>query len=204
MDAATDWVADTSNGGVRALDFDGSNDFVNIADASAHKPNSITVSSWFKLASVPSSRSIVCKPFRTATWSTPFISYMIRAHSNTAMEFGVGNGAAYSAGLVTVGGLGTSWHHALMTYDGTTMRGYLDGSQVLTLTNISGSIAYTAGIPLLIGADHGASPKGGYFPGRLDDIRIFNESITGVRASNLDELDSKKSWFPIITMVLAI
>jgi hypothetical protein len=32
MDAATDWVADTANDGVRALDFDGSNDRVVVTD----------------------------------------------------------------------------------------------------------------------------------------------------------------------------
>ena len=28
MDASTDWVADTASGGVRCLDFDGTNDFI--------------------------------------------------------------------------------------------------------------------------------------------------------------------------------
>jgi hypothetical protein len=45
MDAATDWIADTGNGGVRALDFDGSNDLVRSARSPSYP---FTFCCWVK------------------------------------------------------------------------------------------------------------------------------------------------------------
>ncbi len=47
MDPATDWIADTSNGGVRVLDFDGGNDYVPCGNVSALNGLSrMSISCW--------------------------------------------------------------------------------------------------------------------------------------------------------------
>ena len=46
MDAATDWVADTDNGGVRALDFDGQNDYVALPEQTF--AGDFAISLWVK------------------------------------------------------------------------------------------------------------------------------------------------------------
>ena len=46
MDAATDWVADTDNGGVRALDFDGVNDYVALPEQTF--ASDFAISLWVK------------------------------------------------------------------------------------------------------------------------------------------------------------
>ena len=59
------------------------------------------------------------------------------------------------------------------TYDGATVRLYVNGALVSTKT-ASGSIATTS-LPLHIGGNSGL---GEWFQGRLDDIRVYNRALT--------------------------
>lgn len=69
----------------------------------------------------------------------------------------------------------TNWHHVAATYDGTTMRIYIDGV-------LDSSAAVSLSLPdtdqeLLLGSTYGA-PRAtgdqGYFAGQLDEVRISN------------------------------
>lgn len=67
----------------------------------------------------------------------------------------------------------TSWHHIGATYDGTTMRIYIDGN-LDSQVNVSLSLPDTSQ-PLLIGSTYGGSEAGwgqGFFSGDIDEVRI--------------------------------
>jgi hypothetical protein len=73
----------------------------------------------------------------------------------------------------TAVGQDTSWHHIAATYDGATMRLFIDGTQDAS-TAVSLSIPDTSQ-PLLAGSTFGTTETGlsqGYFDGSLDEIRI--------------------------------
>ena len=64
------------------------------------------------------------------------------------------------------------WTHLAATFDGSTIRLYVDG-------NLVGSLAETNPIPtstdiLQIGANF----YGEYFPGRIDEVRIYNRALS--------------------------
>jgi hypothetical protein len=65
------------------------------------------------------------------------------------------------------------WSHVASTYDGKTLRLFVNGAQAAS-TNVSGSIATSTG-PLRIG---GNSLWGEFFQGRIDEIRIYNRALT--------------------------
>ena len=48
MDPATDWVSDTDAGGIRALDFDGSDDFVSLGNTTSLTSTAFSVSFWMR------------------------------------------------------------------------------------------------------------------------------------------------------------
>ncbi len=75
----------------------------------------------------------------------------------------------------TVGSQDTSWHHIAATYDGTTMKLYVDGV-VDAQTSVSLTMPDTTQ-PALIGTNFGPSETGwsrAFFEGMLDELRISN------------------------------
>ena len=86
------------------------------------------------------------------------------------------------------------WHHAAATFDGSTLRLYLDGRLEGTLTGLTGrgprsdSIQRTA-IGTALTSTGGA---GGFFAGRIDEARIWNVARTWsqIRDTRDDELTS--------------
>ncbi len=102
---------------------------------------------------------------------------------------GTGNSANIDAAIWSYGNNGyvessstsinTSWHHYAATYDGSTMKIYIDGVE-------AGSASTSVTIPdssrsLLIGSTYGAQEAGiarGYFTGLIDEVRISN-SVRG-------------------------
>ncbi len=76
-------------------------------------------------------------------------------------------------------GQNTSWHHIAATYDGTTMKLYIDGVLDAS-TAVSLSMPDTSQ-PLLVGSTFGnasgeAGVGQGYFDGALDEVRISNNA----------------------------
>ena len=64
------------------------------------------------------------------------------------------------------------WSHLAMTYDGTTVKLFIDGDEVATRLT-TGRILTTAD-PLWIG---GSRPYGEHFRGRIDEVRIYDRAL---------------------------
>ena len=66
-----------------------------------------------------------------------------------------------------------TWTHVALTYDGTTLRLYVNGTQVATQA-ATGAIQSSTN-PLWIG---GNRPYGEYFQGLIDEVRVYNRALT--------------------------
>jgi hypothetical protein len=68
-----------------------------------------------------------------------------------------------------------SWYHTAFTYDGTTVKLYLNGEEVgaqsFNLTPNSNK-----NIPLRIGATSGSVDR--YFNGKIEDVRLYKRVLT--------------------------
>ncbi len=65
-----------------------------------------------------------------------------------------------------------AWTHVALTYDGTIVRLYVNGTQVAT-RNQTGAIQ-TSSNPLWIG---GNQPYGEFFNGLIDEVRVYNRAL---------------------------
>lgn len=83
--------------------------------------------------------------------------------------------------------LGTSnWHHLVYTYDGTTMKGYYDGTEVVS-QNLSGNGASGTGDGFGIGgSNRGGGPEWfGYSSCYTDEVGVWTRAITGAEVTSL-------------------
>ena len=73
----------------------------------------------------------------------------------------------------------SNWHHISATFDGTSMKIYVDGVESASV-NVSVSIPNN-NLPLLVGTTYGSGGRGeaqGKFGGSLDELRISNIART--------------------------
>ena len=88
-------------------------------------------------------------------------------------------GASFGNTSATVEAYGTSalaantWSHLAVTFDGTTIRLYVNGAQVSTRTR-SGSFT-TSSNPLQIGGNRFYTQ---YFQGKIDEVRVYNRPLS--------------------------
>jgi hypothetical protein len=83
--------------------------------------------------------------------------------------FGGGNTNLYGTAALTP----KTWAHLAATYDGSTLRVYVNGTLASSVAQ-TGSFA-TSTNPLQVGGD---SIYGQYFSGTIDDIRVYNVALT--------------------------
>lgn len=110
------------------------------------------------------------------------LSYGANSDSCPELRFMSGNGTpemvnrANNAGASSARNLiGTGWHLLYGTSDGATLALYIDGELDVvsaTATSIAGSV------PLRVGARSNGEAVAGYFPGILDNPRIWNRALS--------------------------
>ncbi|MDD5012400.1 MAG: LamG domain-containing protein [Candidatus Nanoarchaeia archaeon] len=108
--------------------------------------------------------------------------YLIFKHIEYTLIIGVNSvyGSVYtSAGPVerafsaTANINDTNWHQYTLTYDGVRVKLFVDGAE-LTSVLAGGSVYTGSGLGLYVGKD----PWGATFNGQIDDVRIYNDSVT--------------------------
>lgn len=153
----------------RGLSFDGVNDWVSVKDAaSLDFTKAMTLEAWVNPKVAMSAwSSIIAK--ETATGS----AYSLVANGGTNQP---------DVGILTntwreiVGGTSlpaNTWKHLAATYDGATLRLYIDAVQVAQAA-LTGTIQVSNGM-LRIG---GHSILGDFFNGRIDEVRLYNRALT--------------------------
>ena len=163
------WAAAGKYG--KALQFNGSNALVTVPDAaSLHLSSGMTLEAWVNPSTVDSSwRDVIYKGND---------NYYLEGTSANASLPGAGMiaGGSYAHAYGTDPLPANSWSYLTETYDGSTLRLYVNGMQVASTAH-TGSIA-TSTNPLQIGGD---SLYGQYFAGLIDEVRVYNVALTAAQ-----------------------
>ena len=155
----------------KALQFNGTNALVTIPDAaSLHLSSSMTLEAWVDPTTVTSAwRDVVYKGND---------NYYLSATSTNASkpDAGMIAGGTYADAFGTAKLSTNKWTFLTETYDGSTLRLYVNGTQVSSTAH-AGAIA-TSTNPLQIGGD---SIYGQYFAGMIDNVRVYNVPLTATQ-----------------------
>ena len=152
----------------KALSFNGASDWVTVADAAPlDLTTGMTLEAWVNPSVLSGWRSTMVKE------SPGGLSYGLYAHDNaphpavsvhtTVDQFAIGTSAIPL----------NTWTHLAATYDGTTLRLFVNGVQVGS-SPLTGSLLQSSGV-LRIG---GNSVWGEYFSGLIDEVRIYNRALS--------------------------
>jgi hypothetical protein len=166
------WIKGIFNVG-SALRFDG-NDFVSIADSPSLRPERVTASAWFRGDVSPGPFKYVVAKGADDCEASSFALYT-----------GDGGGLAFyiydGTGWVRSPEIDASvwdgrWHHAAGTYDGTTVRLFIDGRQVGSGTPTDVAIEYDLPSPAgALGAYQGSCAL--YLVGDVDGVSIWDRAL---------------------------
>jgi fibronectin type 3 domain-containing protein len=169
-----------------ALTFNGTSGMVTVADsATLDLTTGMTIEGWVR-------------PSVTGGWRTAFVK---EQPGNLVYGVYANNGSNHPAAEVYVNGATRSvegssalptltWSHLAATYDGATLRLYVNGTQAAQLA-VSGSIL-TSNSPVRIGGN-GIWPE--FFNGMIDEVRIYNRALTASEIQN----DMLRSITPDVT-----
>ena len=178
------WFNGADGGGLK---FDGGTARIVVADESQLDPaNSVTVSAWVERTGSPGEyKYVVAKGGHGCIAA----SYGLYSGPNGGLQFYVsrGRGTVYArspdAGQSVWDG---RWHLAVGTFDGDTIRLYVDGVQVGQGTKYPGPIEYqlSDANDLIIGAYPSCSQEN--FDGAISNVRIWNTALSAGQVGTLN------------------
>ncbi|KAB2814440.1 LamG-like jellyroll fold domain-containing protein [Phaeocystidibacter luteus] len=168
--------------GQNAFNFDGVDDYATAANASGFVAGSpaISLSMWvYPTASAPTQHGGMAG-FRNET-SDDFFILQLQGTTNIEARFRNSSGTHFTI-TYTSGINVNAWNHYVLTYNGSQLKLYHDGSLVSTVS-ASGTLASST-TPFGIGR----TPFGGggfHFQGDMDDVGLWDKSLTAAEVTAL-------------------
>jgi hypothetical protein len=156
----------------KGMVFDGVDDLISVTDSnSLDFTNAMTLMAWVKPNNQNGWRNVVLKQ------NGADLAYGLYSN-NSAGSLGqpsgyVRIGTNTKAVAATDSALSTMWMHVALTYDGASMKIYVNGNLQRTLA-VTGSMAATSN-PLTIGGNNAWLDE--FFSGTIDEVRVMNVAL---------------------------
>jgi len=175
-DASGNGYSGTLNGGAgyvtgkygKALEFDGSNDYVSVAVADHFgSPTELTVMAWVKRADNDGNQVIAS----AQAYTSPFNLDMPSLGNPRAVIRTSGTALAQTTQQLRAG----EWEHVAMTYTNGSLVLYIYGNEVARNDGVAlASLGWDVGILNIGSYDNGTNP----FEGLLDDVRVYTNALS--------------------------
>ncbi len=169
------------------LDFDGGDDYVSLGTPASFETNHLTVETWIKSDVTDGWQHIVSKRSDGES-ATTYFQWSLQTDDNSdTYQFGVNVGGTdyWTDSGVSVT---TDWTHLAGTYDGQTVKIYVNGILMDDNTDPSGNIYSIATMPVYIAARLDNDLSGPYpdhhFNGKIDEVRIWDDVRTEEEIQN--------------------
>lgn len=140
--------------------------------------SALTITSWVRVDKSAAGTSGLGDAIVSRTsGTTPFGGWMLNVDSNRRIDFGINIGGTWQS-YITKGGASTIltvnvWYHVAGVYDGSTMKVYVNGSLVGSVSQ-TGTISYVGSLnPLYVGRN-----ASNYFGGSVATVNIFRRALS--------------------------
>lgn len=153
----------------KGLEFDGVDDYVEVPHSDDLNFTTFTLAAWIKMANTGANQQVIVKKIPDPERKT----YQLMSHTDSAGamrgSFHVGGANRVVMGVTPV--TDEEWHHTATTYDGSTLKVYLDG-EMETEVAASGT-PDTSDAPLGLGS----SCPGQFMKGVIDEAFVMNVAM---------------------------
>ncbi len=166
--------------GKGAYSFDGSNDYVRVENNIITSPTELTIAAWFNKQGEGSNYECVIHRGTDNLIGNTEFWLGVSANDFLTATIGARTGAGWAAGETAVKVVLNKWYHLAATWDGTTVRVYIDGEFNKSYALASYS---NANSPTRLGASNDGTAY--QYNGLIDDVRIYS---TALSASEVKEL----------------
>jgi len=152
----------------KALSFDGS-DYVLVNDSSSLEITLVTLEAWVKSPNSPGNYKYIAGKSYGGGWG----SYHLYTGPSGGLRFYIGHNGGYVASPDAGTGIwDNNWHHIVGTYDGSSVKLYVDGTEISGGTISTEDIAYNSEDFYI-----GSYGTGYYFNGLIDEVKIYNRAL---------------------------
>lgn len=166
--------------GKGAYSFDGSNDYVRVENNIITSPTELTIAAWFNKQGEGSNYECVIHRGTDNSIGNTEFWLGVSANDFLTATIGARAGVGWAAGETAVKVVLNRWYHLTATWDGTTVRVYIDGELNKSYALASYS---NANSPTRLGASNDGTAY--QYNGLVDDVRIYS---TALSASEVKEL----------------
>jgi len=165
----------SNNGGY--IDFDGSNDYVDVTGIDVSAMSAFTLEAWVYPTS-SSADGTVFGNFGSSASTRSFIFYWDVGDSALNFDWLVSTSAFYRIGTSTANGSINAWNHVVGTYSGSQIQLYVNGSSIGT-ASVSGTINNNSGFRL--GADQTSGLRA--LNGNISAAKVYNKVLSSAEVT---------------------
>jgi uncharacterized repeat protein (TIGR01451 family) len=163
----------------QGFNLNGTNAYLSAPDTTSMHLAALTIEGWFFLTGGSGARMLVSKTAGSGL-SNSFLIFIAGDGS-----IGAGAGDSTTTDMLATATFPTTnnWHHFAYTNNGSVQAIYVDGG----LAGASGTsqvIGYD-NHPLLIGADIDSEVAASFFPGKIDEVTIYNRVLSGTEVQTV-------------------
>ncbi|MBX0322114.1 LamG domain-containing protein [Halomicroarcula sp. F13] len=167
-----------------AYDFlSGSGNYVEVADAGALRPAELSFGGWYRTDSGANSQTVLQKA--DARFGDEGYAVDVQTDNSVRGHVAVESGRASVNpwGVATHDG---EWHHLLLTWDGSALVLYLDGTEVDRDASQSGAVVHSDRSLFVGRGDNGYTTYYG-MDGAIDDVRVYDRALSASEVTDLYE-----------------
>jgi hypothetical protein len=160
----------------RAAQFDGHSDYLTIPDVTALDAASFTASAWVRPGAAKSGSQVLLAKSNDTYGRRNYGLHIEPDGLTTTLSFQEGCGGSYQTVSSQQPLVQGQWNHVLGTYDGNTLRIYLNGRPQGSLD--TSATPCQSGQPLHVGGGVSVGGQPAHFTGLLDEVTVYDHALT--------------------------
>lgn len=180
----------TGTVGSYAKAFDGADDWVDIGTVLGSSPSAFSVACWVRTSNTSKSSMSLFR-VRDGSSGDQINLSTVSVFSSGGPEWQIEDNGTF--GTIRPGSGSDvrdgSWHHLIGTFDGSVLELYVDGSSVGT-DSLSPSLSFSDAVAIGAFNDGEDGAIEAHHEGDIDDLRVYNKSLSDNEASNLESTGS--------------